>query len=251
MTHPFSYQDRRVVVTGRRARRRRRVARRARRARRRARHRARPQPAERAARHVPGHGPVRRSRRARRRSRGIDGPVHALFNNAGVADTPPPPTVLSVNYLALRTLSEGLLDRMPDGGAIVNTASLAGNLWRKRVQPINELLDIDITDGWAARAAVVRREPAGARPDAVQLHEGSRGGVHDAFVASDDAPRRAHEHRLPGPDRHAAAPRVPGDDQRQDRRLEHPRDERARGDPARSRRCSRSSARRPRRTSTA
>ena len=34
------------------------------------------------------------------------GPVHALFNNAGVADTQTPPVVLSVNYLALRTLSE-------------------------------------------------------------------------------------------------------------------------------------------------
>ena len=41
----------------------------------------------------------------------IDGPVDALFNNAGVADTMPPRTVISVNYLALRTLSEKLLDR--------------------------------------------------------------------------------------------------------------------------------------------
>jgi NAD(P)-dependent dehydrogenase (short-subunit alcohol dehydrogenase family) len=57
---------------------------------------------------------------------------------------------MSVNYLALRTLSEGLLDRMADGGAIVNTASLAGNLWRKRAEPINALLDLDLTDGWAA-----------------------------------------------------------------------------------------------------
>jgi NAD(P)-dependent dehydrogenase (short-subunit alcohol dehydrogenase family) len=80
----------------------------------------------------------------------IDGPVHALFNNAGVSDTQPAPTVLAVNYLALRMLSEDLLDRMPDGGAIVNTASIAGNLWRKRVEPINALLDIDISDGWAA-----------------------------------------------------------------------------------------------------
>ncbi len=80
----------------------------------------------------------------------VDGPVHALFNNAGVADTQPPHTVLAVNYLALRTLSEGLLDRMPPGGAIVNTASLAGNLWRKRVQQIGELLDIDVRDtGWS------------------------------------------------------------------------------------------------------
>ena len=79
----------------------------------------------------------------------IQDPVHALFNNAGVADTQPASTVLSVNYLALRTLSEGLLDRMVDGGAIVNTASLAGNLWRKRAQEINALLDIDVVDGWA------------------------------------------------------------------------------------------------------
>jgi NAD(P)-dependent dehydrogenase (short-subunit alcohol dehydrogenase family) len=80
----------------------------------------------------------------------IDGPVHALFNNAGVADTQPAPVVMAVNYLAVRTLSEGLSDRMADGGAIVNTASLAGNLWRKRVQEIDALLDIDVVDGWTA-----------------------------------------------------------------------------------------------------
>ena len=80
----------------------------------------------------------------------IPGPVHALFNNAGVADTQPPRTVLSVNYLALRSLSEGLLDRMPDGSAIVNTASTAGHIWRKHAKAINELLDVGITDGWSA-----------------------------------------------------------------------------------------------------
>jgi NAD(P)-dependent dehydrogenase (short-subunit alcohol dehydrogenase family) len=80
---------------------------------------------------------------------GIEGPVHALFNNAGVADTSPPETVLRVNYLALRTLSEGLLERMPEGGAIVNTSSLAGLPWRKRAEPINALLDIDVTKSWA------------------------------------------------------------------------------------------------------
>lgn len=80
----------------------------------------------------------------------IDGPVHALFNNAGVADTQAPRTVLAVNYLALRQLSEGLLDRMVDGGAIVNTASIAGNLWRKRAEPINALLDLDVRQGWGA-----------------------------------------------------------------------------------------------------
>jgi NAD(P)-dependent dehydrogenase (short-subunit alcohol dehydrogenase family) len=79
----------------------------------------------------------------------IENPVHALFNNAGVADTQPPRTVLSVNYLALRTLSEALLERMPEGSAIVNTASTAGHGWRKRAKEINELLDLDTSDGWA------------------------------------------------------------------------------------------------------
>jgi NAD(P)-dependent dehydrogenase (short-subunit alcohol dehydrogenase family) len=78
----------------------------------------------------------------------VEGPVHALFNNAGVADTQPPRTVMAVNYLALRTLSEALLERMPEGTAIVNTASLAGNLWRKRMQQIDELLVVGVAGGW-------------------------------------------------------------------------------------------------------
>jgi NAD(P)-dependent dehydrogenase (short-subunit alcohol dehydrogenase family) len=71
-----------------------------------------------------------------------------LFNNAGVADTQPPPVVFAVNYLALRTLSEALLDRMPEDSAIVNTASIAGNLWRKRADAIDELLGLSIDDTW-------------------------------------------------------------------------------------------------------
>jgi NAD(P)-dependent dehydrogenase (short-subunit alcohol dehydrogenase family) len=77
----------------------------------------------------------------------INGPVNTLFNNAGVADTQPPRTVFSVNFLALRTLSEALLERIPDGGAIVNTASTAGGQWAERAGEINELLDTPI-DTW-------------------------------------------------------------------------------------------------------
>lgn len=80
----------------------------------------------------------------------IEDPVHALFNNAGVADTQPPTTVLAVNYLALRTLTEAMLDRMPEGSAIVNTASIAGETWRSRVEPIDALIDLGVADGWAA-----------------------------------------------------------------------------------------------------
>jgi NAD(P)-dependent dehydrogenase (short-subunit alcohol dehydrogenase family) len=77
----------------------------------------------------------------------LTGPIHALFNNAGVADTSPPHVVIGVNYLALRRLSEGLLDRVPEGGAIVNTASTAGGQWATHLEQINEVLDIE---GWDA-----------------------------------------------------------------------------------------------------
>ena len=72
----------------------------------------------------------------------LDGPIDALFNNAGVADTSPPHTVIGVNYLALRRLSESLIDRIPEGGAIVNTASTAGSQWETHLTEINEVLDI-------------------------------------------------------------------------------------------------------------
>jgi NAD(P)-dependent dehydrogenase (short-subunit alcohol dehydrogenase family) len=80
----------------------------------------------------------------------IGGPVHVLFNNAGVADTQPPETVLAVNYLALRTLTEAMLDRMPEGAAVVNTASIAGETWRSRVEPIDALIDLGVDEGWTA-----------------------------------------------------------------------------------------------------
>lgn len=76
----------------------------------------------------------------------IEGPVDVLFNNAGVANTLPPKVVLGVNYLALRRLSEGLLEQIPAGGAIVNTASIAGGQWATHLAEINEL--IDIGGGW-------------------------------------------------------------------------------------------------------
>jgi NAD(P)-dependent dehydrogenase (short-subunit alcohol dehydrogenase family) len=75
----------------------------------------------------------------------IDGEVHALFNNAGVADTMPPRTVIAVNFLALRRASEALLDRMPAGAAIVNTASTAGGQWAQRLEQIDEVLALA---GW-------------------------------------------------------------------------------------------------------
>ena len=92
----------------------------------------------------------------------IDGPVHALFNNAGVADTSPPRTVISVNYLALRALSEGLLPKMPEGGAIVNTASTAGGQWPTRIEMINEVLDLG--GNWESTLAWLDSHELGTAP---------------------------------------------------------------------------------------
>jgi NAD(P)-dependent dehydrogenase (short-subunit alcohol dehydrogenase family) len=78
---------------------------------------------------------------------GIGGPVDALFNNAGVADTLPPDVVFKVNALALRHLSESLLPRIRERGTIVNTASIAGAQWPAHLQDILELLAVD---GWDA-----------------------------------------------------------------------------------------------------
>ena len=57
----------------------------------------------------------------------ISGPVDVLFNNAGVAATQPPLVVLAVNYLALRRLSEGLLEQIPAGGAMAARTEDAQN----------------------------------------------------------------------------------------------------------------------------
>jgi NAD(P)-dependent dehydrogenase (short-subunit alcohol dehydrogenase family) len=102
----------------------------------------------------------------------IDGPVHALFNNAGVAATLPAPTVLAVNYLALRRLSERLLDKIPAGGAIANTASIAGGQWPARVAEINELLDIgdwDASLDWVASHAETVADPYSFSKEVVQV----------------------------------------------------------------------------------
>jgi NAD(P)-dependent dehydrogenase (short-subunit alcohol dehydrogenase family) len=80
----------------------------------------------------------------------IGGPVDALFNNAGVADTLPRPTVIKVNLLAPLRLTAALLPQMPKGAAVVTTASIAGMGWTRRLGEIQELLSLD---GWDAMAA--------------------------------------------------------------------------------------------------
>src|SRR3954449_2046886 len=56
----------------------------------------------------------------------LDGQVDALANVAGVPGTAPAETVLSVNFLGMRHLTERLVGRIRRGGSVVNVSSSEG-----------------------------------------------------------------------------------------------------------------------------
>lgn len=85
----------------------------------------------------------------------LEGPLAALCNVAGVPGTAPVETVLRVNFLGLRLLSERLRERLA-GGAVVNVASFAGSRWRQRLPQHRELAE---TDGFAAALQWLARHP--------------------------------------------------------------------------------------------
>ena len=86
----------------------------------------------------------------------IDGPVDVLFNNAGIAATFPAQKVMAVNYQGLRRLSEALLPKITRGGAIANTASIAGGQWPQRLVEIQGLLALG---DWEAQSQWVKDHP--------------------------------------------------------------------------------------------
>lgn len=103
----------------------------------------------------------------------IDGPVHALFNNAGVAATQPPPVVLAVNYLGPKRLTAGLLEKMPAGAAVANTASIAGGNWPQNLQAILELCAIDdwgAAQAWLEAHDDLLRDPYSFSKECMQVH---------------------------------------------------------------------------------
>ena len=72
----------------------------------------------------------------------LTGRIDVLFSNAGVAANAGVRTCMAVNVAASRRLADGLIDRIPAGGTIVFTASMAGNGWPAKLAEINALLDI-------------------------------------------------------------------------------------------------------------
>lgn len=66
-----------------------------------------------------------------------------LANIAGVPPTARPEVVLTVNLVALKRLTLGLVDSLADGAAIVNLASLAGIGWEGEVARIKAAQGLD------------------------------------------------------------------------------------------------------------
>ena len=77
----------------------------------------------------------------------LAGPIDGLVNVAGVPGSLPVETVAKVNYLALRRLTDALLPRLNDFGAVVNVASTAGANWRARADLVRSLIAVE---GWDA-----------------------------------------------------------------------------------------------------
>ncbi len=70
----------------------------------------------------------------------IDEPLHGLANVAGVPGSFDGETVMRVNFLGLRRVTETLLPRLEPGSAIVQVASDAGSGWRKQLDLIRDLM---------------------------------------------------------------------------------------------------------------
>ncbi|MEB3062931.1 SDR family oxidoreductase [[Mycobacterium] zoologicum] len=88
---------------------------------------------------------------------GLDDGWDLLAHVAGVPGTAPAADVLTINYLGMRLMTEGMLPRLRRGGAVVAVASTAALGWEQRIEALNGLLD-------AADAESVMRWQAGQDP---------------------------------------------------------------------------------------
>ncbi len=70
--------------------------------------------------------------------------IYALFNCAGVPSPPfSPQDTVMINFVGMRYLTEALLPRMEDGGAIASIASTAGMAWRPKLETVQAFLALD------------------------------------------------------------------------------------------------------------
>lgn len=84
--------------------------------------------------------------------RQIDGPLHTLFNCAGLPPGARATDTFAVNYLGLRALTEGLLPYIEAGGAVVNVASRSGLGWSEHLPELLSVIDMPLDEAETALA---------------------------------------------------------------------------------------------------
>ena len=82
--------------------------------------------------------------------------IDALCNIAGVPGTASADLVARVNYLGLRHLVARVAERMPEGGSVVNIASILGAEWPQRLELHKALAE---TSSFEAGLAWLARRP--------------------------------------------------------------------------------------------
>lgn len=80
----------------------------------------------------------------------VSSSMDGLCNIAGVPPTLDKRTVLRVNFFGLRHFTETIIDRVADGGVVLNLASLAGFAWRDNLPLVLSGMDtpISMADAW-------------------------------------------------------------------------------------------------------
>ena len=85
------------------------------------------------------------------------GPVHALFNCAGLSGGAAPAIpVMTVNFIGTRRLTEGVLAHMTPGASIASIASLGGLGFEGNVDAVRDFL---AQDGWDAAVSWCEHHP--------------------------------------------------------------------------------------------
>jgi len=85
--------------------------------------------------------------------RSVDRRFDGLVNSAGLPPTADKHAVLKVNFFGLRHFTEAVTNRLADGAAIVNLASLAGFQWRANMGVVRVGLTTSFADADAWIAA--------------------------------------------------------------------------------------------------
>jgi len=109
----------------------------------------------------------------------IDGRIDGLFNCAGLPGNFDPLDVVTVNYLAVRHLTEALLPRISAGGAVVHVSSKAAIHWQSLLDELVELVsieDIETAEKWLAASPRTAEQPYQYSKAAVVVYTKLRAG---------------------------------------------------------------------------